>query len=224
MAKTFIPTPAHAIGASACLAGVNPSEYFIMSTIDNTTTTSAPAPAPAPVKAKRIIFNERHALGVLFPEKGAARVEQIFDALAPIFSTYLVTGGNSQDFAESSPKHGALVAKLWACHSTGKGNAAKLGKAWAACAVHIKTIKGSAFEYDQAGHDAALLDLAAIVAGFFPVSAPVERAKPTDWKTLYQESDIALKAALQEVKALKAALKAQAEKHAPIVNPEVTPA
>lgn len=168
------------------------------------------ATASAP-RTVRVTMGEQHALAILFPDKGhAAKVERFFDAVAPILSTWLATGGNKTDFQQTG-KHGALVSALWAAHATGKGTAKRIGAAWAALAAHALTIPGKAFAFDQSGHDSAILDAAAMWLAYFP--APAARVKDATAETSAQkiarlEAECA--ALVIERDALAAALKAVA--------------
>jgi hypothetical protein len=160
-------------------------------------TDTAPIVAPATVVAKapatnkgpkgaptvRLVMGDRQALAILFPQKGhAEKVERFFDAMAPLFSTWLATGGNKTDFqATSSARHGALVAALWAAHATGKGTAKRIGAAWAALAARALSMPGKGFSHDQTGHDTAIEALAVEFMAYFP--APTVRAKADDYET-----------------------------------------
>jgi hypothetical protein len=146
------------------------------------TVTPAPArkvtaPAPAPARTVRLVMGDKQALAILFPQKGhAEKVERLFDAIAPIVSTWLATGGNKTDFQQSATvRHGALVSALWDALATGKGTARKIGNAWAALAAHVLTIPGKSFAADQAGHDAAIEECAVLFMAFFPAPAVKEK-------------------------------------------------
>lgn len=144
---------------------------------------TAPNKAPKGVPTARLVMGDRQALSILFPQKGhAEKVERFFDAMAPLFSTWLATGGNKTDFqATASARHGALVSALWAAHATGKGTAKRIGAAWAALAARALSMPGKGFSHDQTGHDAAIEALAVEFMAYFP--APTVRAKADDYET-----------------------------------------
>ena len=141
------------------------------------------APAAKRVPVARLVMGDKQALDILFPMKGhAEKVERFFDAVAPMLSTWLATGGNKTDFqAASKERHGALVSALWAAHATGKGTAKKIGNAWAAVAARALTVPGKSCSHDQGAHDEAVTDMAAEFMAFFP--APAVREKAADYES-----------------------------------------
>jgi len=148
----------------------------------------APTASLAPAaRTVRLTMGDKQALAILFPAKGhAEKIERLFDAIAPILSTWFATGGNKTDFQQSATvRHGPLVSALWDAMVSGKGTARKIGNAWAALAAHALTIPGKSFAADQAGHDAAIEECAALFIAFFP--APTVKEKDASKETPAQQ-------------------------------------
>ncbi len=180
---------------------------------------TAPAgKAPATVRTVRLVMGDKQALAILFPQKGhAEKVERLFDAVAPMLSTWLATGGNKTDFQDTATaRHGALVSALWAAHATGKGTAKKIGNAWACIAARALTMAGKSCATDQAAHDEAIAELCYEFCAFFPAPAVKEKAEDYESPTAKIKRLESECAALRlECDALKAAMVRNAPADAP---------
>lgn len=118
-----------------------------------------------------VTLSSKLQLDILFPATGVpAKTERFFNAIEPLLSCYLTSGGNKVDFDGSATAGRGPVAQ--ALHTRAKGS---LSRAWAAMCVKMKAMAAKQFASDQAGHDAALQALALEFSLFFPV--PVAKAK-----------------------------------------------
>jgi hypothetical protein len=136
------------------------------------------------VQSTPLTMGDKQALDILAPSKGhAAKTDRLWGAIAPRFSIFLISGGNSTDFVESSTHNGTLVPTLWQWVKESKGTARKIGRAWAALAFDCgkgKKYSGKSCQFDQAGHDAALAAMYTVFEAFFIAPKPRETAADTE--------------------------------------------
>lgn len=122
-------------------------------------------------RAIPVTLSAKLQLDILFPAAGVpAKTERFFNAIAPLLSCYLTSGGNKVDFDGSAAAGRGPVAQ--ALHTRAKGS---LARAWASMCVNMKTMTAKAYVNDQTGHDEALEALSLEFSLFFPV--PVKKTK-----------------------------------------------
>ena len=131
-----------------------------------------------------LALGDKQALDILAPSKGhQEKTERLWGAIAPRFSIFLISGGNSNDFVESAIHNGTLVPALWSWAKDGKGVARKIGKAWAALAMDCgkgKKYVGKSCQFDQGSHDVALASMFTAFETFFVAPKAKEVASDTE--------------------------------------------
>lgn len=131
-----------------------------------------------------LALGDKQALDILAPSKGhQEKTERLWGAIAPRFSIFLISGGNSTDFVEASTHNGTLVPTLWQWVKEGKGTARKIGRAWSALAFECgkgKKYVGKSCQFDQGAHDAALASMFTVFEAFFVAPKAKEVANDTE--------------------------------------------
>ena len=147
---------------------------------DNTANANAKVKAPAVITVSRTAMQS--AADVVAPASGApAKVERFAAVLAPLLSTYIVSGGNSveltsPDNLKVNQTHSPAAKQLWASKGHGK-------RAFAMLIVHARGHGPKGVVGSQVKHDAAIaaFELDIVAAFVQPAKAKLEGpAKETD--------------------------------------------
>lgn len=147
-----------------------------MSNITATAATTATTATTA-IKVIPLRYSADSVRAALIALKGSEKGPATFEAVAPVFSALIASGGSKAELSETSST-AQVFKELHAV--TLKTSTAKAFRA--TCIEALKDFKSLGRAKSQDAHDTRLIGLSAIWCGFFKDAAPA-KAKPEGYET-----------------------------------------